>query len=337
MSRSRTAHVALAASVGGLIVASLTACGSSDDSSSDGRLEVAAAFFPIEEITERVGGDLVDVVALVPPGSEAHEFEPTAQQLADLENADVVFYLAGFQPNFEKVIESLPGSVQKVNLLDGITMRQIGPNLPGTDADHEDEADHEEDADHEADADHDHEEAETGSDDPHVWLAPANMRIMTATVASVLSAASTADAAAFAANAAAYTAELDTLDDAFATGLAQCESEVLVTGHQAFGYLAEAYGLTQVAIAGISPSEEPSAQTLEAIAEFASANNVSTIFFEENLPDDLARTLADEIGASTAVLSTLETLSSDQLDDGATYISVMDDNLATLRASLGCA
>ncbi len=263
------------------------------------------------------------MVSLVPPGSEAHEFEPTPQQLADLENADVVFYLADFQPSLEKVIESLPASVQKVNLLDGITMRQIGSSLPGTD-----DTDDTDDTEHEA--------AEAGSDDPHVWLDPANMRIMAATVASVLEVASTTDAPAFEANAAAYTAELDALDDTFVAGLAQCDSEVLVTGHQAFGYLADAYGLTQVAIAGISPGEEPSAQTLEAIAEFASANDVTTIFFEENLPDDLARTLADEIGAATAVLSTLESLSSAQLDDGATYISVMEENLATLRASLGC-
>lgn len=323
MSHSRTARRALAISLAALFTASLAACSSVDDTSSDGRLEVAAAFYPIDEIAQRVGGALVDVVSLVPPGSEAHEFEPTPQQLADLENADVVFYLADFQPNLEKVIESLPASVQKVNLLDGITMRQIGSNLPGTD-----DGDHEEEGDHE--------EAAAGSDDPHVWLDPANMRTMTATVARVLGAASASDAAAFEANAATYTAELDALDDTFAAGLAQCDSDVLVTGHQAFGYLADAYGLTQVAIAGISPGEEPSAQTLEAIAEFASANDVTTIFFEENLPDDLARTLADEIGASTAVLSTLESLSSDQLDDGATYISVMEENLATLCASLGC-
>lgn len=326
MSQSRTARRALALSAAALLAASLAACSSNDETSSDGRLEVAAAFYPIDEIAQRVGGQLVDVVSLVPPGSEAHEFEPTPQQLADLENADVVFYLADFQPNLEKVIESLPDSVQKVNLLDGITMRQIGSSLPGTD-DTDDTA-------HTDDTDHD--EAEAGSDDPHVWLDPANMRIMAATVASVLGAASTTDAAAFEANTAAYTAELDALDDTFVAGLAQCDSEVLVTGHQAFGYLADAYGLTQVAIAGISPGEEPSAQTLEAIAEFASANDVTTIFFEENLPDDLARTLADEIGAATAVLSTLESLSSAQLDDGATYISVMEENLATLRASLGC-
>lgn len=323
MSQSRTARRALALSAAALLAVSLAACSSDDETSSDGRLEVAAAFYPIDEIAQRVGGQLVDVVSLVPPGSEAHEFEPTPRQLADLENADVVFYLADFQPSLEKVIESLPASVQKVNLLDGITMRQIGSSLPGTD-----DTDDTDDTEHEA--------AEAGSDDPHVWLDPANMRIMAATVASVLEVASTTDAPAFEANAAAYTAELDALDDTFVAGLAQCDSEVLVTGHQAFGYLADAYGLTQVAIAGISPGEEPSAQTLEAIAEFASANDVTTIFFEENLPDDLARTLADEIGAATAVLSTLESLSSAQLDDGATYISVMEENLATLRASLGC-
>jgi zinc transport system substrate-binding protein len=134
----------------------------------------------------------------------------------------------------------------------------------------------------------------------------------------------------------AYLAQLDELDGAFRDGLAECDSRILVSGHRAFAYLAAAYDLDAVSIAGISPSEEPSAQTLEDVATFAKDNGVTTIFFEENLPDDLARTVADEIGATTAVLDPIESPSGDQLDAGATYVSIMTDNLAALRAGLGC-
>jgi zinc transport system substrate-binding protein len=286
----------LSALLAALLAISATAC-SDDGGADDGRLQVTAAFFPIEEVVRNVGDDIVDLAALVPPGSEAHEYEPTPKQLAELESADVVFYLAGFQPNLENAILGLPDSVEKVDLLDGITL------LP---------------------------------DDPHVWLAPSNMRTMAATVAMTLERLDPANGEAYEANATRFTAALTSLDESFVAGLAECDTDVLVTGHEAFGYLADAYGLQQVAIAGISPGEEPSAQTLEDVAAIAEANDVTTIFFEENLPDDLARTVADEIGVRTAVLSTLETLSGDEADSGATYVSVMETNLTTLRESLGC-
>jgi zinc transport system substrate-binding protein len=91
-----------------------------------------------------------------------------------------------------------------------------------------------------------------------------------------------------------------------------------------------------VSISGISPSEEPSAEALEEIAAFASTNGVDTIFFEENLPADLSRTVADEIGATTARLDPIEAPSTDQLAAGATYVSLMGDNLDALRTGLGC-
>lgn len=300
--------------------ASVTACSDNPaPTSSDGRLTVAAAFYPVEEVVRRVGGDRIDVISLVPPGEEAHEYEPTAKQLADLDSADLVFYLGDeFQPGVERAIAGLDDDVVTIDLLDGLTMRPVGQEIG------------EEIGEEEADED------EHGGDDPHVWLDPANMALMAATAQKAMAAADPDGSTEFAANATAYGHELAVLDDAFTSGLADCTSDVVVTGHHAFGYLAGAFGLTQVAIAGISPSEEPSARTLTEVAEFAAANDVTTIFFEENLPDDLSATVADEIGASTAVLDPVESLSSEQMAAGATYISVMQENLNTLRAGLGC-
>jgi len=296
----------------------LVACGDDESSSNTDRLTVAAAFYPVETIVRAVGGDAIDVVTLVPPGEEAHEYEPTPQQLTELAEADVVVYLGhGFQPNVEKAIESLPDSVVRVDLLDGLTLLPVTEQLPGT-------------------------EGETGGeslesgDDPHVWLDPANMQSMTDTVATTLTEADPAGADGFAERAAAYDASLSTLDQEFTAGLASCATDVLVTSHRAFGYLAAAYGLTQVAIAGISPTEEPSAKSLEAVAAFAKDNGVTTIFFEENLPDDLAATVASEIGAETDVLDPVESLSTEQLDADADYLSVMRQNLAALTTGLGC-
>lgn len=289
------------------VVGMTCGCGSDAPTESSGKPIVAAAFYPLEEIVRSVDPDDVDIVMLVPPGEEAHEYEPSARQVGDLQSATIVFYLgSGFQPNVEKAVESLPDSVRKVDLLKSIDLLPITDTLHGTEGEAEGEV------------------LETG-EDPHVWLDPSNMIIMTTIVAEALGTDATA-----------YVAGLRKLDDSFRSGLEHCRSRVIVTSHRAFEYLAHAYDLTQIPIAGISPSEEPSAKTLEAIAKAAEANHVTTIFFEQNLPDDLAKTVADEVGATTAVLDPLESLSSDRLDAGATYISVMSENLSILRTGLGC-
>jgi zinc transport system substrate-binding protein len=289
-------------------IAILGSCSSdSTTAAPSGKPVVAAAFYPIEDIVRSVGGASVDVVTLVPPGQEAHDYEPTVKQVGDLQSAQVVFYLGdGFQPDVEKAIASLPDSVRKIDLLKSLDLLPITDALQGTEGDVGGDA-------------------LAGGKDPHVWLDPQNMITMATEVAKVLGI-----------DASGYVADLHTLDTAFRSGLANCRSNVIVTSHRAFEYLAHAYGLSQIPIAGISPTEEPSAKTLEAVAEAAEANDVSTIYFEQNLPADLAKTVADEIGAKTAVLDPVESPSSDQLDAGATYISVMTEDLATLRAGLGC-
>ena len=298
-----------------LAVAALAASCASDDTAT-GTPVVAASFAPVEEILRKVGGDEVRVVTIVPPGEEAHEYEPTAKDLQPLEQAGFVAYIGGgFQEGVEKAIGGLPGSVRRIDLLDGLELLPVGEEIGATDGEEEG---------------HDH-----GGDDPHVWLDPSRMALMAAATADALKTAG-ADSAIIDANLQAFTAELESLDARLRSGLSECDSRLLVTGHHAFGYLASAYDLQQVPVAGISPSDEPSAATLQQVADFARENGVRTIFFEENLPADLARTLADEIGATTAVLDPIESLSDEQRAAGASYVSLMDQNLAAMREGLGC-
>lgn len=302
MFRNSSLVVAVLAAIPGL-----GACSSDTTRQASQRPVIAAAFYPLAEIVRSVGGATVDVVTLVPPGDEAHEYEPTAQQVGDLQSAKIVFYLGdGFQPNVEKAIDALPKSVRRIDLLKSIELLPVTDALQGTQG-------------------RPNGEVLANGYDPHVWLDPANMMTMAKVVADALGADATT-----------YDAALTKLDDAFRSGLADCRSDVIVTSHRAFEYLAHAYSLTEIPIAGISPTDEPSAKTLQAVAKAAKANNVSTIFFEHNLPADLAKTVADEIGAKTSVLDPLESLSNDQLHAGETYISVMTENLAVLRSGLGC-
>jgi len=304
--------------VGSLATLSLTACSGNEPETTTNSIVVAASFYPIEEIVTNVSGGTIGVVGLTPPGAGAHDLELTSEQLAELEESKVLFYLGdGFQPGIEKVISSLPASVRVVDLLEKLTVRDIVPQLEGLEGETDGEA------------------LESGKD-PHVWLDPANMIIMANEVHDVLKDLQGADKKSLDSSLAEYVAEMTKLGSEFDNGLKDCESNVIVTSHRAFEYLAARTNLKQIAIAGVNPDSEPSAKSMQEIAKFAKANNVSTIFFETLLPEDLAQTIANEIGAKTDLLDPIEGFSQEDLDAGASYIVTQRSNLERLRTGLKC-
>jgi len=302
-----------------LLATAIAGCGGDGSSSSpDSRLTVAVAFYPIEEIVRGVGGDSLEIVRLTPPGAAAHDLELTAQTVTDLQRADIVFYLGlGFQPTVEDAVAALSGSVIKVDLLDYVSLLPVTAQLAGTEG--------------EVDG-----EVIDGNTDPHVWVDPANMITMTAVVERILADEFPAEMATFSMNARAYEADLARLDEHFSTRLALCESRTIVTSHRAFEYLAQRYDLKQIPIAGISPAEEPGPESLEAVAALAKADGVSVVFFEEQVPNDLAETIAREIGAKTDALDPVESITQDKLDAGESYITIQETNLDALVRALRC-
>ena len=135
----------------------------------------------------------------------------------------------------------------------------------------------------------------------------------------------------------AYVAELRGLDAEMEAGLARCERRLLVTAHDAFGWLARRYDLEPRGIAGISPDAEPDAAKLAELADLAAEQHVTTIFTESLVSPDIAKTLAREAGGlRTAVLDPFEGLTGERRSAGEDYLSVMRENLYTLRSGLGC-
>lgn len=265
---------------------------------SDDRPAVVASFYPLAEAARQVGGDRVRVQNLTPPGAEPHDLELTASQVADIQDAEVVLVLGeDFQPAVETAAAGRAGTVELLSAL--------GP-------------------------------AAGDSDDPHVWLDPMLFAAVVDQVAGALGRAEPAQRAAFAAGAEAYKAQLATLDADYRTGLSDCARREILTAHEAFGRLADRYGLTQESIAGLSPETEPEPDRLAELADLVRDRGVTTIFTETLVSPRVADALARETGARTEVLDPLEGLSRDDADDGATYLSVMRDNLAKLRVALGC-
>jgi zinc transport system substrate-binding protein len=163
--------------------------------------------------------------------------------------------------------------------------------------------------------------------DPHVWLDPSRYARVARAVAASLGRPGAADG---------VVARLEALDRDLARGLARCERREIVTSHAAFAYLADRYDLEQVPLAGVTPESEPDAREIEGLVEEVRRTGATTVFFEPLVSPRLAETVAREAGVRTAVLDPLEGLTPEHEDAGADYFSVMRENLAALRAALGC-
>jgi len=291
--RSLRAGPATAAFIALALLGAAACSGGEPPAASSSRVQVAAAFYPLAWVAERVGGGNADVIDLTPQGAEPHDVELTSDQVVAVTQADVMFYLGGgFQPAVEELASGMGEGAVDVLGSEGV---------------------------------------EFVGEDPHVWLDPLRMLGIVEVVAGRLAALDQGRAAAYKTKAASLTRDLEALDADFRAVLGHCQGRELVTSHEAFGYLAESYGLVQVGIAGIDSAAEPSPQRLAEVARFVDEHDVATVFFERLLSPRIAQTIAEETGAATAVLDPLE--SRPQAGD---YTAAMRLNLVALEEGLGC-
>ena len=127
-----------------------------------------------------------------------------------------------------------------------------------------------------------------------------------------------------------YALEFNHLHERYLEEIKGLENKNIVVAHEAFGYLCEAYGLEQVGIEGVNADSEPDAARMAEIIDFVKKNKVTTIYFEELISPKVAESIARETGAKTAMLNPLESLSQEDLDNGADYLEIMERNLKTL-------
>ena len=277
-----------------IAAASLAGCRTPSASpAADGKPSVVAAFYPLQYAAQAVGKDTVAVTSLTPAGVEPHDLELTASQVAEISQADLVLYVKGFQPAVDEAIAQ-QASDRAID---------VSANLPLV------------------------------GNDPHVWLDPRNMATIGTTIADRLATIEPDSAAAVAKNATDLSGAMSALTEEYTTGLAQCRSRDLVTSHEAFGYLAKAFDLTQIGVSGLSPDAEPSPARMKEVADLVKSKGITTIYYETLVDPKVAQTIADETGAKAAKLDPLEGLAPNSTGD---YASVMRDNLATLKTGQGC-
>ena len=296
----------------------LTGCGTqpADTAAGDGRLRVLTSFYPMYDFACKIGGDCIDVTNMVPSGTEPHDWEPSTNDLKNLEKADVFSNNgADMEPWADDLLVSRSDTLRVVKASENVELRT-------TDGEHEHAHEHE-------GADHHH-----GDFDPHVWLDPENAKIEMEAIRDALCAADPENSTVFQSNYEKYAAELDALDAEFREKLAPLPNRTIVVAHEAFGYLCDAYGLTQVGIEGLSPDSEPDPGRMAEVIDFVREHSISTIFFEELVSPKVAEAIASETGAQAKMLSPLEGLSDEQAAAGADYFTVMHDNLAALMEAL---
>lgn len=286
-----------------LACAVLVGCAGNGSTASGTGPQVAAAFYPLAYVAERVAGSHADVVNLTVPGMEPHDLELGFSQTVSLTEADLVVYEAGFQPSVDAAVQE---NAQGDTLDAATVVEPLSASATG-------------DGDQEI--------------DPHFWQDPMRMALLGDAVAARLAKLDPTHAQDYEDNALHLRADLSSLDQDYATALFDCSRRTVVVSHNAFGYL-QKYGLVFEPIAGLSPGAEPTAADLARLRELIATDAITTVFSETLVSPKLAETLARDAGVRTAVLDPLE--GPGDTGSGQDYLSLMRSNLAALTVANGC-
>jgi len=335
-------------------------CGSDSDSSSGGEsITAVATTTQVADLVRQVGGDEVEVVQILQPNTDPHEYEPRPSDVEALADADLVFRSGGHLDEWtDQLVEDSGSSAEVVDLGSGLPV-----GLDGEEHSHDEEVHSEdehsgekhagegekhagEDGTHAGDehsgekghSEGEHEGEHEGEEvDPHWWHDPVNAITATAAIESALVSAEPAAATTFENNAAAYTSELEALDRT----IAQCfesipdEQRKMVTDHDAFGYLANRYDINVVGtvIPALTTQAEPSAGDLADLEKTIKEQDVKAVFPESSVPSKLSEAVAADTGATTEYVLYGDTLGAEG-SDGETYVQMMQANADNLMLGM---
>lgn len=246
------------------------------------RVRAFVSILPHAYFVERVGGKMVQVEVMVQPGQSPHLYEPTPQQMAALSGSHV--YFATGMEFEQKLLERILGQMGKLQVVDlrkGVELRRMAPD---------------EQCAHDPDGEHSHEGHAHGQFDPHIWLSPRAARVQAQTICDALARLQPAGRAEFERNLSALLQDLDECDAALSAKLAPLKGRSFIVFHPTYGYLADAYGLKQVAIE--TEGKEPTPADLRAIIDRARKVGAPAVLTERQYSSRSAEAIAREIGAT---------------------------------------
>ncbi len=305
----------------------LSGCGSDakeeagSTSNADEKLKIYTTIYPLQDFTAKIGGEHVDVESVFPPGVDAHTFEPTSKTMVNLAQADAFIYsgigLEGFVDSAKKTLAN--EDVQLVEAAQGI-------ELSKNEESHDDHAHEEENHD-----DHGHNH---GDEDPHVWIDPVLSISLAENIKDSLIELKPEAKEDFEKNFETVKADLTALDQEFKDTIENASKKEILVAHAAYGYWEKRYGLKQLSVAGLSPTNEPSQKQLQAIIKEAKEHNIEHVIFEQNLQPKIAELVQKEIGAEALTLHNLESATKEDVENNDDYFSIMEKNIKTLKKAL---
>ncbi len=289
------------------------------------KLTIYTTIYPLQYFTERIGGDLIEVETIVPPGSDAHSIEITPKTMASVAESDAFIHtgtgLEGFADSVAEALENETVSI--FNATENVNF--IGSE-EGEEKDHEEHADHEEEqsghSEHESDI------------DPHVWIDPGRSIKIAENIMNTLIELEPNNKSDFESNFSKLKVKLEELDAEFKTMVSETKTKSFVVSHSAYGYWEDAHGLEQIGISGFSPTDEPSQKQLTKLIKLVEDNNIQYIYFEPNLANKVAEMVKNETGTETLILHNLESLSNEDLENKKDYFVLMRENIKALETGL---
>ncbi len=312
-----------------LSLAALSGCGSDDapsqeESGGEEPLRVVATIFPGYDFARAAAGDLAEVQLLLPPGAESHSYEPTPADILAIEACDVFIYLGGESDAWvDTILESMDREGIRLRMVDCVELLE------------------EETVEGMEDEDHDHQDTQgpgavVGMDE-HVWTSPANAAQITRAIGEALGEADPENAQVYQENAQVYAGEIEALDEQFRTFFEGLSDPTMVFGDRfPLRYFAEEYGISYyAAFPGCSTQTEPSAATIAFLTEKVRQEGLGTVWYIEFSNHLVADSIAEATGAQAALFHTCHNVSQEEMDSGATYVSLMEKNLQTLQEQMG--
>ena len=308
----------------GIAAAAVTGCGVKQEEPDDGKLKIVTTIFPQYDFVRAIAGGTgaVNVRMLLSPGEEVHSYEPTPLDIKEIQNCDLFIYVGAENDVWvDRILENMgdkrPETLRLVDLTETVAEESVEGMMEEKGHDHEESREEEADHDHEAGHEHSHsgdsshEEHEEA--DEHVWTSPVKAAEITEAIAQKMAELDPANADDYLANAQDYEAKILDLDAQFRQIAENAERKILVFGDRfPIRYFAEGYGL-----------------------DYFAAFQIPVVFSIEFSNGNIARAICESTGAVQRTYNSCHNVTKEQMENGATYVSLMSENLETIREALG--
>ncbi|NLV77177.1 MAG: zinc ABC transporter solute-binding protein [Tissierellia bacterium] len=296
-----------------LIVIFITGCNSYEyekDLYND-KIKIITTLFPQYDFANEIVKDKGEVKLLLPPGVEAHSYEPTPKDIVDIKKADVFIYTGKYmEPWAEKMIKEIDDSTIVIDISKGIELVD------------------------EEDWEHNHEHH---GKDPHIWLDPVYAQKIVDNILEGIIKADSKNENFYRQNAENYKEKLAELDKKFVETFSKVKHKTIIHGgHFAFGYFAKRYGLEYISpYDGFSPNAEPTPKKISELMNNMKSLGLNVIYYEELIDPKVAKIISEETGGKMLLLHGAHNISKEELESGISYIEIMESNLDRLKEGLG--